>query len=72
LLKVLEKLNNKPSNLNVFTEDEIKLLLKIINENIEFIHKYEGYNILSQEESINSKQQILESLYELKKLIINS
>ncbi|WNM19487.1 nucleotidyl transferase AbiEii/AbiGii toxin family protein [Flavobacterium capsici] len=70
LLKVLEKLNNKKLSLNVFTEDEIKLLLKVINENIEFIHKYEGYNVLSQEESIIRKQQILESLYQLRKKVI--
>lgn len=69
-LKVIEKRNNKPSSLNVFTEDEIKLLLKVINENVEFIHKYESYNILSQEESINRKQQILEPLYQLRKRVI--
>lgn len=70
LLKVIEKLNNKSSSLNVFTEEEIKLLLKVIDENIEFIHKYEGYNILSQEESINHNQQILEPLYLLRKRVI--
>lgn len=71
LLKVIEKLNNKPSRLNVFDEEEIKLLLKVIDENIEFINKYEGYNFLSKEQANNHKQQILEPLYQLKSKIIN-
>lgn len=67
LLKVIEKLSNKPSWLNNFAEDEIKLLLKVINENIEFINEYEGYNLLTQEQSIKLKQQILDTLFQLRK-----
>lgn len=70
LLKVIEKLNNKPSNLNNFVKEEIELLLKVINENIEFMNKYEGYKSLSQEQAINLKQQILEPLYELRKKLM--
>ncbi|MPL56218.1 hypothetical protein SDC9_01700 [bioreactor metagenome] len=69
LLKVIEKLNNKPSNLNNFVKEEIELLLKVINENIEFIHKYEGYKFLSKEQSINNREKILKPLYALKQKI---
>lgn len=69
LLKVIEKLNNKPSKLNNFVKEEIELLLKVINENIEFMHKYEGYKFLPQEQSINNREQILKPLYALKQKI---
>lgn len=69
LLKVIEKLNNKPSNLNNFVKEEIELLLKVINENIEFMYKYEGYKFLPQEQSINNREQILKTLYALKQKI---
>lgn len=70
LLKVIEKLNNKPPRLKIFTEEENKLLLKVINENIEFIYKYYGYKMLTQEDSINRKQQILEHLFQLRKRVL--
>lgn len=71
LLKVIEKLENMPSRLDNFAKDEIKLLLKVIDENIEFMHKYEGYKLLPQEKAINLKQQILEPLFLLRRRLIN-
>jgi hypothetical protein len=70
LLKVIEKLDNKLSRLDNFAKEEIDLLLKVINENIEFMNKYEGYKSLSQEQAINLKQQILEPLYRLRKKLM--
>ncbi|MBM6498323.1 nucleotidyl transferase AbiEii/AbiGii toxin family protein [Flavobacterium macrobrachii] len=67
LLKVIKKIDSEYSVSNNFTKEEIDLLLKVINENIEYMNKYEGYKSLSQEQAINLKQQILEPLYQLRK-----
>lgn len=70
LLKVIEKLNNKLPRLDNFAKKEIDLLLKVINENIEFMNNYEGYKSLQQEQAVNLKQQILEPLYQLRKKLM--
>lgn len=67
LLKVIDKLDNQNLVLNNFSEDEVILLLKVINENIVFITKYEGYKPLTEEQAIDNKQQILEPLFEIRK-----
>lgn len=69
LLPIIGKLEGLV-NIKNFNKDEIKLLLKVINENIEFMHKYDGYKSLSQEQSLNLKQQILEPLYVLRKSLM--
>lgn len=70
LLKVIEKIDNENLGSNNFTKGEIGLLLKVINENIEFMNNYEGYKFLSQEQAISLKQQILEPLYVLRKKLM--
>ncbi len=70
LLKVIEKIDNENLGSNNFTKVEIGLLLKVINENIEFMNNYEGYKSLLQEQAVNLKQQILEPLYVLRKKLM--
>lgn len=70
LLKVIEKIDDENLESNNFTKDEVGLLQKVINENIEFMNNYEGYKSLSQEQAINLKQQILKPLYELRKKLM--
>jgi len=55
--------------MNKFNTTELSLLLKTIDENINFLNKYE-YKGLSIENANNNKQKILIPLFELRKKII--
>lgn len=69
LLDVKDKLKSYDSFMS-YSDEEIALVLKVVNENITFIddYKYEG---LTKEQSISNKQEILEPLFKLRTRILN-
>lgn len=68
LLTIREKLDSKNKFKN-YDEDEMTLILKVVNENITFMNAYE-YKGLNEEQAIDNKQQILEPLYQLRKIVL--
>ena len=69
LLDVKDKLKSYDSFIS-YSDEEIALVLKVVNENITFIddYKYEG---LTKEQAISNKQKILEPLFKLRTRILN-
>lgn len=70
LLNIIDKLDEERLRLNCYSKTDVSLILKVINENIEFMNKYDGYKMLTQEQAIANKQAILMLLFELRKRIL--
>lgn len=68
LLEVREKLKSN-DNFITYSDEEIELMLKVINENVTFIDDYK-YVGLSQEQAIANKQEILEPLFKIRKIMV--
>ncbi|MBP93061.1 MAG: hypothetical protein CMC55_02960 [Flavobacteriaceae bacterium] len=68
LLDIKVKLKNN-DKFTSYSNEEIGLMLKVVNENIAFIDDYK-YVGLSQEQAIAKKQEILEPLFGMRKRMV--
>jgi hypothetical protein len=68
LLGIKEKLKSSNKFISYNNEEKI-LMLEVVNENIIYMNAYE-YKGLDEEQAIENKQQILESLYQLRKKVL--
>lgn len=70
VLSIKTKFDNKNYRIKDFNQVELSLILKTINENINYTSNY-NYPYLTEQQATSNKQRNLEPLFEIRNKIMN-